>query len=153
MCVMNTLPRELVEMIVLDPGLDDRWGLVAQVCRLWRDIVDRAAKARMVRSNVVTESVPLLEWARLLGYSFFGWKHGAHAARAGRLDVLRWLYAHDYPLTTDIVKRPLDGVTWKFSSGPVASSVRGTGGRAFTRPRVATSGFCSGPAPTAARCA
>lgn len=93
---MERLPREMVEMVLLQPELSGLIGLLVQVCRLWRDILTRVKSHKTTQLSEVVQSVPLLQWARDQDCP---WDEGTCtlAGKGGHLAVLKWARANRCP--------------------------------------------------------
>ena len=88
------LPPEI--LIIIFTFLKDRPGLLRQVCKEWKAIVDGSfKKPTLILKRVSVESVNLLKWSMV----DLPWNEEtcARAAKKGHLEVLQWARANGCP--------------------------------------------------------
>ena len=88
------LPPEI--LIIIFTFLKDRPGLLRQVCKEWKAIVDGSfKKPTLILKRVSVETVNLIKWSMLdLPLDRFTC---SSAAEGGHLEVLQWARANDCP--------------------------------------------------------
>lgn len=99
MADIGVLPLEILALVVLNPVLQDTPGIVRQVCRAWRDIVD-TGRGRHTSMDAVMDSASLLhmmETDKGVPATFPWHKACRRAAETGNRAVLEWLKHKDTP--------------------------------------------------------
>lgn len=96
---MDTLPLELVMRILDDVNAHGAcFGLLRQVCRTWKSVIDDHKHAKRTCSRAVVYSMSLYRWARQQRPLYM--RDQFEAAMHGNVELLRHLYATNELVTS-----------------------------------------------------
>eukprot|EP00035_Acanthoeca_spectabilis_P028192 m.469562 g.469562 ORF g.469562 m.469562 type:complete len:138 (-) comp28701_c0_seq1:586-999(-) len=116
---MEALPPELVERVLATRELQKIVGLLRQVCRLWRDILDRQKVRPVTLQYLMAKSLPLLQWARESGAPWSKYTC-AEAAASGNLETLQWARANGCPWNSGVCSsaaKHFEVLKWAHANG------------------------------------
>eukprot|EP00038_Savillea_parva_P025401 m.47521 g.47521 ORF g.47521 m.47521 type:complete len:143 (+) comp6893_c1_seq1:86-514(+) len=142
---MDDLSTELLAQVLLQPALAQVSGLLRQVCRQWRDLLDHrrpGASGRQTAPSAMVACVPLMVWARANGCPW-DVRMCQHAAEAGHLDVLQWARANGCPWESHVCGE--ERTPRRVAVGPCKRGAIALRGSPAGRRRGAPGGAAVGP--------